>query len=230
MSSSLRRGALAAAVTALSIASLAACGAGQDAQTLEIKPDNAATTVGNLKIQNAIVVTPADKESAGAAAVSATIFNSGRHAETLESISVAGAGAARLTPAKDKSLSVPAGGSIIIGGRDNASAVLTGGEGLVDGNAQKVTFTFSTSGGVSLRAYVVPAEGHYAAWGPTEAPVTPSASASVKPGDHASGKPSEGASATPGGSASPSDAATPTDAASASAPAGGSEAHASAGH
>jgi hypothetical protein len=228
VSSSLRRGALAAAVTAVSIASLAACGAGNNAQSLEIKPDHAATAVGNLKIQNALVATQPGEESTGPATVSATIFNSGSRAETLESITVAGAGEAELTPAQGKSLSVPPGGSLIIGGKDNASAVLSGGEGLVDGNAQKVTFNFSTTGAVSLRAFVVPAEGHLASWGPSEAPAAPGASASAstseEPGDHASGEaagePSEGASATPGGSAAP------TDAASASASAAEPEGHA----
>lgn len=238
MSSSLRRGALAAAVTAVSIASLAACGAGTNAETLEIRPDNAATAVGDLKIQNALVVSRTGAESTGPAAVSATIFNSGSRAETLESVTVAGAGEARLTPAKGKSLSVPAGGSIVIGGKDNASAVLASGEGLVDGDIQKVTFNFSTTGAVSLRAFIVPAEGHLTEWGPSEAPAAPGASASAsasasapeEPGDHASGEPSHGASATPGGSAVSSDGATPTDAASASASAAEPEGHTSAGH
>ncbi|MDG9718665.1 DUF461 domain-containing protein [Streptomyces sp. DH24] len=233
MSSSLRRGALAAAVIAVSIASLAACGAGHNAQTLGVRPDNAATAVDGLKIQNAVVVTQPDKESTGPAVVSATVFNSGSSAETLESITVEGAGEAKLTPAKGKTLSIPAGGSLIIGGKDNASAVLAGGgESLVDGDAQKVTFTFSRTGAIDLRAFVVPSEGYYASWGPTGAPAAPGASASAsapeEPGDHASGEatgePSEGASATPGGSA------TPTDAASASASAAESEDHAAAGH
>ncbi|MEV6960984.1 DUF461 domain-containing protein [Streptomyces sp. NPDC051207] len=215
MSSSLRRGALAAAAIAVSIASLAACGAGHNAQSLEIRPDNAAATVGDLKIQNAVVVTRADKESTGPATVSATVFNSGSRAETLESITVDGAGKAKLTPAKGKSLTVPAGGSLVIGGKDNASAVLPG-AGLVGGSAQKVTFTFSTTGAVVLRAFVVPSEGYYSSWGPTEAAAAPSGAAS--------GEPSEGASATPGGSA------TPTDAASASASASASEDHAASGH
>lgn len=76
MSSSLRRGALAAAAIAFSIASLAACGAGHNAQTLEIKPDNAATSVGDIKVQNAVVITQPDLESTGPAVVSATLFNS----------------------------------------------------------------------------------------------------------------------------------------------------------
>lgn len=73
MSSSLRRGALAAAAIAFSIASLAACGAGHNAQTLEIKPDNAATSVGDIKVQNAVVITQPDLESTGPAVVSAMV-------------------------------------------------------------------------------------------------------------------------------------------------------------
>lgn len=77
MSSSLRRGALAAAAIAFSLASLAACGAGNNAQTLEVKPDNAATSVGDIKIQNALVITQPDTTSTGPAVVSATVFNNG---------------------------------------------------------------------------------------------------------------------------------------------------------
>ncbi|MEV5434979.1 DUF461 domain-containing protein [Streptomyces sp. NPDC052682] len=218
MSSSLRRGALAAAAIAFSIASLAACGAGHNAQTLQIQPDNAATTVGDLKIQNAIVVTQKDPEATGPAMVSATVFNSGSTDQKLESISVDGAGSAKLTPAKGGSLTVPAHGSLIIGGKDNASAVLPSGrEALQDGNVQQVTFTFSESGEVRLKAFVHPADGYYAAWGPSETPATPGASASP------SEKPSAGASAspgeTPGGSASPHDSASASASASES-PAG----------
>ncbi|MEU3558403.1 DUF461 domain-containing protein, partial [Streptomyces fragilis] len=57
MSSSLRRGALAAAAIAFSIASLAACGAGNNAETLQIKPDLADITVGDIKVQNVAVLT-----------------------------------------------------------------------------------------------------------------------------------------------------------------------------
>ncbi|MGW0612660.1 DUF461 domain-containing protein [Streptomyces sp. NPDC002788] len=213
MSSSLRRGALAAAAIAFSIASLAACGAGNNAQTLEIQPDNAATSVGDIKIQNAIVITQPDRESTGPAAISATFFNSGRTAETLESITLPGTGkTAELKPAKGGSLSVPAGGSLVLGGKNNATALLPSSrEAVQDGNAQKVTFTFSKTGEVSLRAFVVPAEHYFAEWGPTEVPAAPGASASP------SASPSESASGSPGGHASPG---TPSDAASASATAG----------
>ncbi|WP_053759720.1 hypothetical protein [Streptomyces sp. AS58] len=173
MSSSLRRGALAASAIAFSIASLAACGAGNNAQTLEIVPDNAATSVGDIKIQNAVVITQPDPEATGPAAVSATIFNSSSAAQTLESITVDGLGAARITPATGSgALTIPAGGSVVIGGADNASAVLSSGEALADGDAQKVTFAFSETGDVSLDAFVVPSKGYFSSWGPTEVPAT----------------------------------------------------------
>ncbi|MEU0190121.1 DUF461 domain-containing protein [Streptomyces afghaniensis] len=230
MSSSLRRGALAAAAIAFSVASLAACGAGNNAQTLEIKPDNAATSVGNIKIQNAIVITQPDLESTGPAAISATFFNSGSTAETLESITLPGTGKeAELKPAKGGSLSIPAGGSLVLGGKDNATATLPSSrEAVRDGNAQKVTFTFSKTGDVSLRAFVVPAKHYFAEWGPTEVPAAPGGSASpsgspsASPSGSPAGSESPAAGETPGGHESPG---TPTDAASASATAGAGAGH-----
>ncbi|GAA4787407.1 DUF461 domain-containing protein [Streptomyces ziwulingensis] len=235
MSSSLRRGALGAVVTAFSILPLAACGAGNNAQTLEIKPDNAATSVGDIKIQNAVVITQPDLESTGPAAVAATVFNGGSTAQTLESISVDGTGkTAELKPVKGQDLTVPAGGSLVIGGKDNASAVLPSSrEAVQDGNAQKITFTFSKTGDVSLKAFVVPAEHYFAEWGPSdvpsaseasENPATSSASADGQtsersPGDTGS-EASESASPSGSPSAGTSGSGTPTDAASASASAG----------
>lgn len=109
MSSSLRRGALAAAALAFSIASLAAC-AGNNAQTLEVKPDNAATSVGDIKIQNAVVITQPDLEATGPAAISATVFNNGDTAQTLDSITVADSGkTAEIKPAEGSGkLTIPA--------------------------------------------------------------------------------------------------------------------------
>jgi copper(I)-binding protein len=208
VSSSLRRGALAAAI-AFSIASLAACGAGSDAQTQEVKPDNAATSVGDIKVQNALVITQPDTTSTGPAVISATLFNTGTKPQTLDTVSVDGAGTATLTPAKGKGkLVVPAGGSIVLGGKGNASAALSSpGDTVKDGNAQKVTFTFSTTGEVGLRAFVVPAENYFTKWGPSEIPTAaPGASATTSP------KPSKSNKATPTNSAS----ATATDSASAS--------------
>ncbi|MEW2304725.1 DUF461 domain-containing protein [Streptomyces sp. NPDC006655] len=224
MSSSLRRGALAASAIAFSVASLAACGAGNDSQTLEIKPDNAATSVGDIKVQNATVITQPDLTSTGPAVVSATIFNTGTQPETLQSIVVAGTDkTAELHATKSQPLTIPGGGRLILGGKDNASAVLPSSrEAIKDGNAQKITFTFSKTGDVSLRAFVVPAESYFTGWGPSSVP-SPSASASAS--TSASGSPAAGSkaseSAKPGkGKASGSASANPSDSASASANAG----------
>ncbi|MET8766641.1 DUF461 domain-containing protein [Streptomyces sp. NPDC004658] len=222
MSSSLRRGALAASAIVFSIASLAACGAGNNAQTLEIKPDNAATSVGDIKIQNALVITQPDLKSTGPAVISATLFNSGRTDQTLQSITLDGSGtSAQLKPAKGQSLTVPAGGSLILGGKDNASATLPSGrEAVQDGNAQKITFTLSKTGQVSLRAFVVPATSYFDKWGPSQIPSAPAGAPAATPSGSASasgsGKPESGHKASPSATASGA-AATPHDSASASA-------------
>ncbi|MFI9766895.1 DUF461 domain-containing protein [Streptomyces sp. NPDC052415] len=222
MSSSLRRGVIAAAAITFSILPLAACGAGNNAQTLEVKPDNAATTVGDIAVQNAVIITQPDPEASDPAVVAATLFNNGTSAQTLESVTIEGTDEPlELKPAKGKSLSIPAGGSLTLGGSGNASALLSGTpENVKDGNAQPMTFTFSETGDVNLRAFVVPAESYFTGWGPTEVPSAPgedTASPTTEPTGEATGEatgePAEGATGTP------------TDAASASA----TESHA-AGH
>jgi copper(I)-binding protein len=215
VSSSLRRGTLAAAAIAFSIASLAACGAGNNAQTLGVKPDNAATSVGDIKIQNALVITQPDTTSTGPAVVSATVFNNGRTPQTLDSVKIGGDGVAQITPAKGGGkLTIPAGGHVILGGEGNASAALSNpGAAVKDGNAQPITFTFSKTGDVKLRAFVVPAESYFTKWGPTTIPAAPGATAT---GSATSSK-SPKASKSPKTSPSDSVSGTPTDAASASA-------------
>lgn len=212
MSRSLRRGAIAATAIAFSLASLAACGAGNNAETHEIKPDNAATSVGDIQIQNAMVITQPDLKSTGPAVIAATIFNNGSTDQTLDGISVNGTGKkAKITPAKDDKasrrggpLTIPAGGSVVIGGKDNASAVLPSSrEAIKDGNAQPVTFAFSKTGDVKMKTFVVPAESYFKKWGPTEVPEAP--------GSKPSGKPSGGASTDPSGSASTDPSGNPSD-------------------
>ncbi|GGU88331.1 lipoprotein [Streptomyces filipinensis] len=224
MSSSLRRGALAASAIVFSIASLAACGAGNDSQTLEVKPDNAATTVGTIKVQNALIITQPDLKAPGPAVISATVFNADKDPQTLQSISIPGSNeTVKLTPAKGQSLTIPAHGSLIIGGKDNASAEIpNGNQSVVNGNAQKVTFTFSTTGDVSLRAFVVPATSYFDKWGPSQIPSgpatnspAPGASAGTKP--HKGGKASPSSSPSGSASGSPSTGATPSGSASQSA-------------
>ncbi|MGW7201327.1 DUF461 domain-containing protein [Streptomyces chryseus] len=215
MSRSLRRGALAATAIVFSIASLAACGAGNDAQTLGVRPDNAATAVDDVKIQNATIVTQPKLDAEGPAVVTGMVFNNGSKAEKLEAITLPGTSAkVKLKPAKGSGpLTVPAGGSLLLGGEGNASAVIENGrEAAKDGDAQPVRFELSETGTVELRAFVVPATHYFKDVGPTELPKpaqTPSGSATATP------------SGTPTGSATGEAGATASTSQSAGAPEGG---------
>lgn len=201
MSSSLRRGTLAATALTLSVVTLSACGAGNSAQTSEVKPDNAAATAGDIKIQNVNIVTAPG--GSGPATVTGRIFNDGAKPEVLQGITVSGTAKAKLSPAKgEQKVTVPAGGSLALGGKDNAAALLSDAKkaGVSDGNAQPVTFDLSGTGAVNLHASVVPATHHWKDAGPT---VQPSAgSPSESPSESASGKPSEPAGGEPSGAAS----------------------------
>ncbi|MFC8915836.1 DUF461 domain-containing protein [Streptomyces sp. NPDC047821] len=217
MSRSLRRGALAATAIVFSIASLSACGAGNDAQTLGVKPDNAATAVGNIKIQNAVVVTQPKPDAEGPAVVSAMLFNNGAKAETLEAIELPGSDApVKLTAAGGSGpITVPAGGSVLLGGKGNASAVIDKGrEAAKDGSAQEVVFKLSETGDVRMKAFVVPATSYFAGYGPEEVP--------QKPGEQT---PTSVPPAPPSGEPTNSATASPAD--SPAAPAGGGDASAS---
>ncbi|MGW7284821.1 DUF461 domain-containing protein [Streptomyces sp. NPDC054847] len=223
MSSSLRRGALAGAAIVFSIASLSACGAGNDAQTLGVRPDNAATAVDNLKLQNVNVITQPKPDVKGPAVVALTIFNDGVKPQTLESITLPGSDAkVKLTPAKgSKALTVPAQGRLIIGGRDNASAVIeNGNQEMNNGSNREVVFRFSETGDVKLRALVVPATNYFKDFGPTEVPKPKPSEPTKSPSGSPTGTPT-GTPASPEAPAGDTEAAgsepeQPTDSASAS--------------
>lgn len=201
MSSSLRRGTLAATTLALAAVTLTACGAGNNAQTLEVKPDTAATHIGTVKLQNVNVVT--DAKNSGAATVTGRVFNDGRKDQILKAITVDGSGErAKLSPARgEKGLTVPAGGSLALGGKNHAEALFPDAKaaGVRDGNAQALTFDLSETGAIPIRATVVKREGDHKKTGPSAQPgqgpqTGPSGSPSGSPSDAASpgGKPSTG--------------------------------------
>ncbi|MGZ2361911.1 DUF461 domain-containing protein [Streptomyces sp. 372A] len=201
MSRSLRHGALAATAIAFSITALTACGAGNNAQTLEVRPDNASTRSGDIKVQNVNVITQPEREAKGPAVVTATLFNNGSKPETLDSITLkGGSGTVQLHPAKGSGpVVVPAGGRVILGGQGNASAVIENGdEATENGNVQPLVFKFSRTGDISLGASVVPATHYFEGFGPSALPEpskTPDASPSGSASPDASGSPSGEASA-----------------------------------
>jgi len=199
VSRSLRRGAL-AAVLALSLAPLAACAAGNSAQTMQIQPDTAATTVGDIQIQNAFVLTPPQSQTTGPASVTARVFNNGSSRQTIESITI-GSTQARLSD-KDggQTIVVPAHGSVLLGGKGNASATLQNSqESVMNGGLQAVAFDLSDTGKVSVQAHVQPATGYYASYGPSGAPAastSPAASASPSASASAGASPAKSAAKT----------------------------------
>ncbi|EMF00215.1 DUF461 domain-containing protein [Streptomyces mobaraensis NBRC 13819 = DSM 40847] len=199
MSSSLRRGALAATVLALSIVSLSACGAGNSAQTLQVKPDNAAASVGDIKLQNVNVVTQPGQTATGPAVITGQVFNNGTQDQTLTAVKLPGKNATvQLTGAKGSGpVVVPAGGSVTLGGKGNASAVLPNGrESLKDGAQQQLSFVFSRTGDVRVGAFVVPATSYFKDWGPAEPSQSPQTSQSPQPGKPGGGKQGKPAGAT----------------------------------
>lgn len=218
MSRSLRHGAI-AAVALAAILPLSACAAGNTPETLQIKPDNASTSIGTaLKLNNIVVVTApgADAEHAGPANVTVNISNTGSAPETLRGLELAGA-AATFADAKGAPLTevvIPAGGALLLGGTGQPTAKIASAK-VEQGGFAPTTFTFATAGKVSAEAQVHQGKGMYAGFGPSVAP-SPAASASATAG--ASATPSAGASA----SASPSASASASAGASASASAGAS--------
>ncbi|MFB6819236.1 DUF461 domain-containing protein [Streptomyces sp. NPDC056347] len=209
MSRSLRHGALAATAIVFSIASLAACGAGNDAATLQIKPDNAATTIGDISVQNVNVITQPELTAEGPAVISATLFNDSTKPQTLKAVALGGAGSTvQLHPVKgEKRIVIPAGGKVTLGGAGNAAAVVESGlEAAKAGDVQRVVFTFSSTGEVPIDAFVVPAKSYFEGYGPSSLPVLPSKTPKVPPTGSATNKPAEGESGEPADSNSPSDA------------------------
>ncbi|WP_328905034.1 DUF461 domain-containing protein [Streptomyces sp. NBC_00234] len=224
MSRSLRHGALAATAIVFSIASMSACSAGNDAQTLQVRPDNAATAVDNIKIQNANVITQPEHGAKGPAVVTATLFNNGTKGEVLEAITLPGSNTpVTLHAAKGKGpVVVPAGGSVLLGGKGNAAAVIEDGhEAARNGDVQTVVFKFSETGDIELGASVVPATTFFKGFGPSALPVLPKPTASQAP----SGTASPSATGTPGATGSPTEPATGS-----ASPEAGATASQSAGH
>ncbi|WP_405685763.1 DUF461 domain-containing protein [Streptomyces sp. NBC_00057] len=213
MSRSLRHGALGATAIVFSIASLTACGAGNDAATLKVRPDTAAAASGDISIQNANVITQPERNAEGPAVVSATLFNKGTKQQTLDSVTLPGTSAAVKLHAAEGTgpVVVPAGGRVVLGGEGNASAVIESSrEAAQAGNVQPVVFKFSSTGEISLGAFVVPATSYFQGFGPSSLPVPPAQSpgTSTTPSGSAAGTP--GAPA--GGSESDSDTVAPSDA------------------
>ncbi|MFR9675967.1 DUF461 domain-containing protein [Streptomyces sp. TR06-5] len=171
MSSSLRRGALAATALAVCTATLTACGAGHSSATLQVSADNPGKQVGDIEVRAVNLITSEDGE--GPLGLSARIFNNGDKAEKVEAVSIRGvSGRVKLSPPEDgKGLAVPADGVLAFGGKGNASASAPAPGSVKPGAMQRVTFVLSRTGRITLRAAVVPADHDgYPDFGPSTVP------------------------------------------------------------
>ncbi|MFD8701573.1 DUF461 domain-containing protein [Kitasatospora sp. NPDC059648] len=215
MSRSLRRGSI-AAIAAIAIASLSSCAAGTTPDTLQIKPDNAAATLGtNLRLNNIVLVTGVGTSGdyTGPANVVVNISNTASTPAELQSITVGNAAAtfADAAGAPQSSIIVPAGGSVILGGQGNPSAAVSAAAVHIGGFAT-TTFAFKDGQKVETQAAVSPDAGLYTGYGPTPSPTPTPAAASTKatsPASTAPVTPAAGAT-TPGAPAAPSAPATPS--------------------
>lgn len=208
MSRSLRRGAAAALVLA-AIVPLSACAAGNDADTLQIKPDNAAASIDNAaKLNNIVVVAPEGSagEYSGPLAVSANIANTAPKDDlVLTGIKVGGT-AAQLTDehgAQVSQIVIHAGESVLLGGPNPGAGAQVPNAKVSVGGYTDTTFSFKNAGDVTANANVQPAAGFYQGFGP-QSKSTASPAATASPGTVAPA-PTGGATASaPAGSPSPS--------------------------
>ena len=197
MSRSLRRGAVAAVILATAPI-LAACSAGSSAATLQVKPDNAATSITKgdsaLKLNGIVVVT--DATGSAPANVIVNIANNGSADDTLTGVSVDGSSQATLSGAA----TVPSGGSLLLSGPGQVAATVPTLSEKPGQNAT-VTFTFANAGSVTVQALVNTGSGQYASFAPTAA--TPTVTASTPATTPATGTAAASASASASATATP---------------------------
>ncbi|MFD5466718.1 DUF461 domain-containing protein [Kitasatospora sp. NPDC127059] len=204
MSRSLRRGSI-AAIAAIAIASLSSCAANNTPDTLQVKPDNAAATLGtNLRLNNIVVVTGvgASGDYTGPANVVVNISNTATTPAELQSITVGSANAtfADAAGAPQPTIVIPAGGSVAIGGQGNPSATV-GSASVHVGGFAPTTFAFKDGQKVDAQAGVSPDsdKGLYQGYGPTPsaAPTKSASPAATAPATPTAGATTPGAPATP---------------------------------
>ncbi len=193
-----RRG-IAAAALVLTLGPLAAgCGVDFSSGTTQIHPDNPSGQVGDIKVQNVVIVANDDQEQA---LLSMAIVSNGATADALTGVEVAGAREARVTGGR---LEVPAGGLVIVGAGDGPSVTVTRNDDKPAlGDFAQLTLNFEQAGQLQVQAPVVAATGPYASLTPRPTP-TPTSSPA---GGETPGRTPGG---TPGGSPTETPPASPT--------------------
>jgi hypothetical protein len=211
-------------VAAAALPFAAACGAGFNAASQQIKPNTAAGAVGDFKVNNVwVIVDP----NSGSAEVIGAAANTGTTSDQLVSASADGNSATIVPPAADSASALAPGvdvadGSVTIPGGESVSfgevgspELYIGGASLTAGGLTTVKLTFAQAGTLTLTAQVETNTGLFVGYSPSTG--APSASANPFATASASATASSSASATAGATASAKASASSSPSASASA-------------
>jgi len=216
-----RRGRAGLAATAVVLAAApfaAACGAGFNSASEDVKPNAAAGTVGDLRVNNVWVIVD---QNSGTAEVIGAVTNTGDAQDQLTAATAGGsdvtfaaapAGSAGgestgkgVTVAAD-GVTVPGGESVSFGEQGSPGLSIVGG-GLVPGHFTTVKLTFAQAGTLTLTAEVEPDTGLFVGYDPN---TYQSPSPSPSPSEANSASASASASASSSASASASASASPS--------------------
>lgn len=152
MSSVRRRRLTAASLAVVAGLSLSACGTSFSAQTNQVyQPGVGANERGDVEAHNTLLVGNQD----GSATLSAAVVNELDQVQTLDSVEVTAADGETLTVRSPKAaLELPSGALTTLGGT-TANGVFVVTEGAEPGSYVEITFTFSDSGPLVVKAPVV---------------------------------------------------------------------------
>lgn len=211
------RAGLAATAVVLAVAPFAAaCGAGFNSASEDVKPNAAAGQVGDIKVNNVWVIV--DKNS-GTAEVIGAVTNTGDAPDQLTGVT-AGDSQVTFAPAPAGStgsdttgsgvkvaadgVTIPGSQSVTFGEQGSPGLSIVGG-GLTAGRFATVKLTFAQAGTLTLTAEVEPDTGLFVGYDPaTYQSPSPSPSPSEANSASASASASAGSSASASASASPS--------------------------
>jgi len=191
----------------------AACGAGFNPESEEVKPNAGAGALGALKVNNVWVI--ADPAT-GNAEVLGAVANTGTDSASVESVDVGGT-SGQIHQAADSAapgaqaaavttFSIDPGQSVSFGEQGEPQIELPG-AALTPGTLTQVTFSFGGAGSVTVTAQVESNSGLWAGYDPNPAAASPSSGASATASPSAGSSSSAGAG---GAGSSASSSASPS--------------------
>jgi hypothetical protein len=135
------------------------CAAGQNAATLQVKPDYAAGQANLMMAQDIVVVVD---PTTGAAQLTGTVYNGGTDSDQLTSVTIGGH-------------QVPLALPVAVDGKSSVNLAKTGGpqfviakqSGLTPGIDSSVDLSFASAGSIQLTAQVEANSGIYGAFQPS---------------------------------------------------------------